>query len=101
MRSQRTREFGIRVALGAQRTHVGALVLGRVGVLTGFGLALGSVLGFGLTSLMSGILFGVEPGDPLTLAAVMVAMGLTAMLASLAPLRHAVRVNPAEILRAE
>ena len=59
------------------------------------------MLGFALTSLMSGILFGVEPGDPLTMAAVMAAMGLTAMLASLVPLRHAVRVNPAEILRAE
>ncbi len=99
--AQRTREFGIRLALGAQRAHVGALVLGRVAVLTGVGLALGGVLGFALTSLMSGILFGVEPGDPLTMAAVMAAIGLTAMLASLVPLRHAVRVDPAEILRAE
>jgi putative ABC transport system permease protein len=99
--AQRTREFGIRLALGAQRAHVGALVLGRVGVLAGVGLALGGALGLGLASLMSGILFGVEPGDPLTMAAVMAAIGFTAMLASLAPLRNAVRVNPAEILRAE
>ena len=95
--AQRMREFGIRLALGAQQAHVGALVLGRVAVLTGVGLALGGVLGFALTSLMSGILFGVEPGDPLTMAAVMAAIGLTAMLASLVPLRHAVRVDPAEI----
>ena len=99
--AQRTREFGIRFALGAQRTHVGALVLGRVGLLAGLGLALGTTLGLGLAFLMSGILFGVEPDDPLTMGAVIVAIGLTAMLASLAPLRHAVRVNPAEILRAE
>ena len=99
--AQRTREFGIRFALGAQRAHVGALVLGRVGLLAGIGLAIGAALGLGLGSLMSGILFGVEPADPLTLIAVMGAIGLTAMLASLAPLRHALRVSPAEVLRAE
>jgi predicted permease len=99
--AQRTREFGIRFALGAQRMHVGGLVLGRVAVLTGIGLAIGSGLGLGLGSLMSGILFGVEPGDPLTMTGVLTAIGLTAVLASVAPLRHATRVNPAEILRAE
>jgi predicted permease len=99
--AQRTREFGIRFALGAQRAHVGALVLGRVGLLAAVGIAIGTALGLGIGSLMSGILFGVAPDDPLTLAAVMGAIGLTAMLASLAPLRHAVLVNPAEILRAE
>jgi putative ABC transport system permease protein len=99
--AQRTREFGIRLALGAQRAHVGALVLSRVGVLAGTGLAIGTALGLGLGSLMSGILFGVEPGDPFTMTAVMGAIGLTAILASLAPLRHAVLVSPAEILRAE
>jgi predicted permease len=98
---QRTREFGIRFALGAQRANVAALVLGRVGLLAGIGLAIGAALGLGLGSLMSGILFGVEPADPPTMWAVMGAIGLTAMLASIAPLRHAVRVNPAEILRAE
>ena len=50
---------------------------------------------------MSGILFGVAPDDPPTIAAVMAAIGVTAMLASVAPLRHAVLVNPVEILRAE
>ena len=99
--AQRTREFGIRLALGAQRTHVGALVLGRVAVLAGVGLGIGTAIGLGLGSLMSGILFGVEPGDPLTIAAVMGAIGLTATLASVAPLRHAVQVNPAQTLRSE
>jgi putative ABC transport system permease protein len=99
--AQRTREFGIRVALGAQRSHVGALVLRRVGLLASLGLALGGALGRGLGSLMSGILFGVEPDDPLTLIVAMGAIGVTAILASFAPLRHAVLVSPAETLRAE
>ena len=50
---------------------------------------------------MSGILFGVEPADLPTMAAVLAAIAATAILASFAPLRHAVRVNPAETLRAE
>jgi putative ABC transport system permease protein len=72
-----------------------------VGLLAAVGIAIGTALGLGIGSLMSGILFGVAPDDPLMMAAVMGAVGLTAMLASLAPLRHAVLVNPAEILRAE
>jgi predicted permease len=99
--AQRTREFGIRLALGAQRAHVGALVLARVAVLAGVGLGIGTAAGLGLGSLMSGLLFGIEPGDPWTIAVVMGAIGLTAMLASLAPLRHAVRVSPAQTLRSE
>jgi predicted lysophospholipase L1 biosynthesis ABC-type transport system permease subunit len=99
--AQRTREFGIRLALGAPRAHVGALVLARVAALAAVGLGMGTAMGLGLGSLMSGLLFGIEPGDPWTIAAVMGAIGLTAMLASLTPLRHAVRVNPAQTLRSE
>jgi predicted permease len=99
--AQRTREFGIRFALGAQRGHIGALVLRRVGLLAGIGLVLGAAVGRGLGALMSGILFGVQPNDPMTLATAIVAIGLTAVLASLAPLRRAVLVNPVETLRAE
>lgn len=99
--AQRTREFGIRLALGAQRAHVAALVLARVAAIAAVGLGIGTALGLGLGSLMSGLLFGIAPGDPWTIAAVMGAIGLTAMLASLAPLRHAVRVNPAQTLRSE
>ncbi len=99
--AQRSREFGIRFALGAQRSHVGRLVLGRVGMLTAIGLGIGALVGPELASLMSGILFGVEPADSTTMIAVIGTIGLTAMLASLAPLRHALRVSPAEALRAE
>jgi putative ABC transport system permease protein len=98
---QRKREFGIRLALGAQRAHIGLLVLGRVARLAALGLAIGCALGLGLGSLMTGILFGVAPEYPAAIAAMLAAMAVTALLASLAPLRHAIRVNPTEILRAE
>ena len=99
--AQRTREFGIRFALGAQRTDVAALVLRRVGLLAVAGLAAGGAVGLGLGELMSGMLFGIEPSDTVTLVGMMAAIGLTTMLASVAPLRHAVLVSPAEILKAE
>jgi putative ABC transport system permease protein len=99
--SQRTREFGIRLALGAQRTHVGAIVLRRVGILTVFGIAIGSALGFGLGTLMSGLLFGVSPDDPATFWAALATIALTAIAATVTPLYQAVRVNPAVILKAE
>jgi ABC-type antimicrobial peptide transport system permease subunit len=91
----------VRFALGAPRTHVGWLVLRRVGLLAGVGVALGAALGLGLGSLMSSILFGVEPSDPTALLAAMAAIGLTALFASLAPLRHAMAVSPAETLSAD
>jgi len=94
-------DVGIRLALGAQRIHVGGLVLRRVALLAGIGLAAGTALGLGLGSLMSGLIFGVETNDPVTIAAVMGAIGLTATFASIAPLRHALRASPAETLRAE
>jgi predicted permease len=99
--AQRRREFGIRFAMGAQRTHVAGLVLRRVGLLAAAGLAVGGALGLGLGELMSGMLFAVEPSDTPTLIAVMIAIALTAILASLAPLRYAVLVSPAETLKAE
>jgi putative ABC transport system permease protein len=99
--SQRTREFGIRLALGAPRSHVGSIVLRRVGVLAVLGIAIGSALGFGLGRLMSGVLFGVSPDDPATFWAALATIALTALAATVAPLYQAVRVNPAVILKAE
>jgi putative ABC transport system permease protein len=98
---QRTREFGIRRALGAPHAHVCRLVLGRVGRLTAVGVVLGIALALTLGRLMSSLLFGIEPSDVPTLGAAMVIVTATALLASLAPLRHALKVNPAETLRAE
>ena len=99
--SQRTREFGIRLALGAPRAHVGSIVLRRVGVLTVLGIATGSALGFGLGTLMSGLLFSVTADDPATFWAALATVALTALAATMAPLYQAVRVNPAVILKAE
>ena len=98
---QRTREFGIRMALGAPRSHVCGLVLGRVGKLTAAGVVLGVALALALGRLMSGMLFGVDPSDVPTLSAAIATVAATALVASLAPLRHALQVNPAETLRAE
>jgi ABC-type antimicrobial peptide transport system permease subunit len=99
--AQRTREFGIRFALGAQQSHVGRLVLARVAMLAAIGLAIGTAAGLQLASVMSNTLFGVQPGDPLTISMVMATIGVTALAASLVPLRHAIRVSPVTILRAE
>jgi predicted permease len=99
--AQRTREFGIRVALGAQPRHVGAMVLGRVAVIASLGVAFGSALGFGAGALMSNLLFEVAPADPATFSAALVAIALTSLVATVAPLVHAVRVSPAVALRAE
>jgi predicted permease len=98
---QRTREFGIRRALGAPHSHVCRLVLGRVGRLTALGVVLGIGLAVALGRLMSSLLFGVEPSDVPTMGAAVLIVTATALVASLAPLRHALQVNPAETLRAE
>ncbi len=98
---QRMREFGIRLALGAQHTHIIRLVLLRVGLLAGIGLVIGSAIGSGVGTLMSGLLFGVEPVDTASMAAAIAAITATALAASIAPLRHAVSVRLTTILRAE
>lgn len=99
--SQRMREFGIRFALGAQRTHVGGIVLRRVAALAVLGIAAGTALGFGLGTLMSGVLFGITPDDPTTFWGALATIGVTAFAETLAPLYQAVRVDPAIILKAE
>jgi ABC-type antimicrobial peptide transport system permease subunit len=95
------REFGIRLALGAPRTHIGNLVLRRIGVLAVLGIAIGSALGFGLGTLMSGVLYGVQPDDPATFWAALATIVVTALVATVAPLYQAVRVSPAVILKAD
>ena len=99
--SQRAREFGIRLALGAQRTGIGGLVLRRVAALVGIGLAAGCGLALALGSTMSGFLFGVAPDDPTTFAVAVAALAATALVAVVAPVRTAVRVDPAITLKAE
>ena len=99
--SQRTREIGVRMALGAQRTSVYQLILKEAGLLVAAGVILGLVCSLGATRLMGNLLFGVSAWDVPTLVAVAIILGTSAMLASYLPARRAASVNPTEALRAE
>jgi putative ABC transport system permease protein len=99
--SQRTREFGVRLALGAQRGDVWRLVLGQASVLVAIGSALGLIAAYFLTRLMESLLYEVKPLDPATFAGVVVILAAAAFLASQLPALRATRVDPMEALRAE
>jgi hypothetical protein len=97
--AQRTREIGIRMALGAAQRDVSRLFLRHGLVLACVGIALGAGAAALLTRLMSALLFGVSALDPITYVAVAVGLGGTAILASYLPARRASRVDPARALR--
>ena len=99
--NQRTREIGIRVALGAHRADVLRLVAGMGLKLAAIGVAIGVVLAFGLTRLIATFLFGVKPTDPVTYALVAAVLIAVALLASYIPARRATRVDPMTALRYE
>ena len=99
--SQRTREIGVRMALGAQARTVYELVLGEAARLVAAGLTIGAVLSVGAASLAESLLFGTTPWDVPTLAGVAVVLGGAALVASYLPARHAASVDPVEALRAE
>jgi predicted lysophospholipase L1 biosynthesis ABC-type transport system permease subunit len=99
--SQRTREIGIRVALGAQASELRRMFVREGVLLAGVGSALGMIAAAGLTRLMSSLLFGITPLDPLTYASVPVFLLAAAALASYVPARRATIVNPVEALRSE
>jgi predicted permease len=99
--SQRTREIGVRMALGAQRSSVYSLVLRQAGWLTAVGIAIGLVCSVGAAMLIRNLLFGVRAWDAATLACVAVVLGLASLAASFLPARRAASVNPVEALRAE
>ena len=98
---QRTPEIGIRMALGAQRRDVLSLVLGQAALLTGAGLAVGVGSALALTRLMSTLLYGVPPHDPLTFASVVAILTLVALAACYIPARRATRIDAVVALRTE
>src|SRR5262249_24915738 len=99
--SQRTREIGVRIALGAQRQDVLSMVVGSGLRLAGLGVVIGFVGALALTRLMQGVLYGVTPYDPLTFAAVAVGLVAVAAFASWLPALRATRADPLEALRAD
>jgi predicted permease len=99
--SQRTREIGVRMALGAQRGTVYGLVLKEAGWLTAAGIGAGLVCSVAMATLMRSLLFGTQAWDAMTLVAVAAVLAVFALLASYIPARRAASVNPVEALRAE
>ena len=99
--SQRTREIGVRMALGAQPWSVLSLVLGNGMVLVAVGLGIGLVASYFVAGAMSALVVGINPRDPLTFAATPALLGTIALLASYVPARRATRIDPLLALRTE
>lgn len=99
--SRRTREIGVRVALGAARRDVVGMVVGRAMRLAGFGLLVGGAAALGAGQLLQSQLFGISPRDPATFAAIALLLGGVAFLASWMPARRAAAVDPLVALRYE
>ena len=99
--SQRTREIGIRIALGAQTETVRRMFVRHGLTLAGVGVAIGLAVAFGTMRLMSSLLFEVSPVDPLTYAAVSLTLTAAVVLASYVPARRATQIDPIEALRSE
>jgi predicted permease len=99
--SQRRREIGIRMALGARAPDIRGLFVRRSLILVGIGTAIGLGGAAGLTRLMQSLLFGISPLDPITFTAMPIVLAAAAVLASYVPARRAAAVDPVEVMRAE
>ena len=99
--TQRTREIGVRLALGAQTSDVLGMVVGSGLRLAGLGVVIGLIGAFALTRLMQGVLYDVTPNDPVTFAAVAIGLFAVAAFASWLPALRATRVDPLVALRSE
>jgi predicted permease len=99
--ARQTKEIGVRMALGAERSDIARMVLRDAGLLLAIGLALGIVTALAGARILSSLLFGVRPHDPLTLAAASALLFVTGVLSAWWPARRAARVEPMEALRTE
>jgi putative ABC transport system permease protein len=98
---ERTREIGVRLAMGARRADVLGMVLRRAGWLTGIGVFVGLVLAFGLAHGVASLLYEVSPNDPLVFAGITATITIIALLASFLPARRAAQIDPMVALRDE
>ena len=98
---QRTAEIGVRIALGAQRAQIFLMILGQASRLAVAGIVIGLISALGATRLMTRFLYGVQPADPLTFAAVSLLLALVDFLACYVPARRAMKVDPTIALRYE
>jgi putative ABC transport system permease protein len=98
---QRTREIGIRMALGAQRGKVFGMVLRQGLKLAAFGIAIGALAALGVGRMLRGFLYGVHAADPLTFASVAIFLAVVAVAASFLPARRAAKIDPMRALRYE
>jgi putative ABC transport system permease protein len=96
---ERTREIGVRLALGARREDVLRMILRRASRLTGIGVGAGLVMAYGLARLLSNLLRGVRPDDPIVFGIITTTIVLIALLASWLPARRAARIDPMAALR--
>ena len=99
--AQRTREIGVRMALGATRSHVVGMVLLNAAALVASGLAIGGIGAWYLSAASAAFLFRLEPTDPRAFVAAIVSLSLAALVASAIPARRAASVDPIVALRAE
>jgi putative ABC transport system permease protein len=99
--ARRTREIGIRMALGADRRDVFALIMKQGALQTGFAVGIGLLLALGLGRVLARMLYQVSPSDPIALLASSVMLGSAALLACYLPARRAMRVTPMSALRTE
>jgi putative ABC transport system permease protein len=99
--AQRTREIGIRMALGAQRQQMMAMILRQSLTMAAIGIGVGLLGAFAATRLLSALLFGVGTTDLITYGAVVLLLGAAALIAGLLPARRAMKVDPVIALRYE
>jgi putative ABC transport system permease protein len=97
--AERTREIGIRVAIGAGPSHITRWILAKGAIMTGVGALAGLIVAVVASRMISGLLFGTSPLDALTYVTVLVVLSLTALLASLIPARRALGTDPTDAMR--